>query len=240
MMLFIFVLSCMIAGSLACSDARCKDPVLANELLQVSFLPNKEELRTLCPKVMTFLECERDFMECPGQSLDELATSTDKLEAAKAKGMLAGIGLVRDMCDEDSSFHTDYVASVSCYREHLIGAAGKCRDDIAKPIEEFFYQYHADDDEDDVYEVIFKELRCLRDAYEVACVIGSLGEACGDVAQRTARNVAERLKDVLGINSCKTLQNAADLKSRFLDFLELDEQRRSDIEGIFDLFKRRR
>ncbi|CAL1270110.1 unnamed protein product [Larinioides sclopetarius] len=240
-MIFTLLLSCMIAGSLACSDVHCQDPVLANELLQVSFLPNKEELRTLCPKVKIFLECRRNFIECPGKSLEEMTTSSDKLESAMAKGMLGGIELVRELCDEDSSFHADYVASVSCYREYLNGAASYCRDNyIVKPVEVFYYDHYNEIDEDDLNGGKYKKLRCLKDAFELACVIDNVGEICGDVAQRAARNALERAKGLLGAGGCDNVKNAADLKSRFLDFLELDEQKRSNVQGIFDLFKRRR
>ncbi|CAL1270109.1 unnamed protein product [Larinioides sclopetarius] len=240
-MIFTLLLSCMIAGSLACSDVHCQDPVLANELLQVSFLPNKEELRTLCPKVKIFLECRRNFIECPGKSLEEMTTSSDKLESAMAKGMLGGIELVRELCDEDSSFHADYVASVSCYREYLNGAASYCRDNyIVKPVEVFYYDHYNEIDEDDLNGGKYKKLRCLKEAFEVACVIDDLGNECGDVAQRTARGALERLEPILGITSCKNLINAAHLKSSFLDYLQLNGKSRDTYQGIFDLFKRKR
>ncbi|GBM04610.1 hypothetical protein AVEN_75571-1 [Araneus ventricosus] len=235
MMFFILVLPCMIAGSLACSDAHCKDPALGDELVQVGFLPNKEQLRTLCPKVISFLECERAFLECPGQSLDELAVSSDKIKRTEARRVLVGIDLIRNMCDEDSSFHNDYV---NCYRRYSNRAARNCTQDIAKPVQEFFDQLYAD--EDDISGEIVNEIRCLKDAFQLACVIDNIGDVCGDAAERAARNALEGLKSLLGSGSCDNLKNTADLKSRFLDFLELDEQKKRNVQGIFDLFKRRR
>lgn len=82
---------------------------------------------------------------------------------------------------------------------------------------------------------------CYRkNAYELVCLVDNLGDACGSAAQRTARHALETFKGVLGAGSCTKLENAADLKTRFLDFLELDTGERDRVQGIFDLFKRRR
>ncbi|GBM26016.1 hypothetical protein AVEN_141975-1 [Araneus ventricosus] len=228
----------MFRGSLACSDDHCKDQALANELMAVKFLPNNEQLGTLCPKVLTFLECEKDFFECPGRSLDELASSSNKTEARRAKAMLSGMSFVLDLCDEDSSFHHDYIGSVDCFRGFIEAATRTCRQDVVAPIEKFFDElYHS---EEDITEEAYAEIHCLSDALELSCIIDNLGDSCGTVAQRTAMTALERLKDLLKAGCCADVENAADLKSRFLDYLELDDERRSAVQGIFDLFKRRR
>ncbi|CAL1270115.1 unnamed protein product [Larinioides sclopetarius] len=237
MMLLHLILSCMIAGSLACSDDHCKDISLANELLEVKFLPSGKQLGTLCPKVLTFLECEKEFIECSeGRSLEEFASS-DEAKAEAARAMLNGISLIRDLCDEDSSFHNDYIVSVDCFRDFILDAGRMCRENVAEPIEKFFEELYPS--EDDRAEAL-AEIGCLRDAFEVACIMDNLGDSCGSVAQRTAMTALEKLKDAIKSGSCAGVENAADLKSRFLDFLELEDEERSKVQGIFDLFKRRR
>ncbi|GBN69511.1 hypothetical protein AVEN_220074-1 [Araneus ventricosus] len=238
MMLLALILSCMIAGSLACSDDHCEDRVLADELMAVKFLPNNEQLGILCPKVLTYLECEKDFFECPGRSLEELASSSDKTEATRAKAMLGGMSLVRDLCDEDSSFHHDYLGSVDCFRGFIEEALRTCRQDAVAPIEKFFDElYHS---EEDISEEAYAEIHCLSDALELSCIIDNLGDSCGTVAQRTAMTALERVKALLKAGCCADVEIAADLKSRFLDFLELEDGRKSAVQGILDLLKRRR
>ncbi|GBM04603.1 hypothetical protein AVEN_75566-1, partial [Araneus ventricosus] len=181
MMLLALILSCMIAGSLACSDDHCKDRALADELMAVKFLPNNEQLGTLCPKVLTFLECEKDFFECPGRSLEELASSSDKREATRGKAMLGGMSLVRDICDEDSAFHHDYIGSVDCFRGFIEAAGRACRQDVVAPVEKFFDELYPSEGE--ISEEAYAEIRCLSDALELSCIIDNLGDSCGTVAQ---------------------------------------------------------
>lgn len=238
MMLLAVFLSCMIAGSFGCSDLHCKDPKLANELMDVKFLPDARQLASLCPKVLSFLECEKEFFECPGQSLEELATSSDKLEATKGKAMLGGMSLARDLCNEESDFHQDYVGSVDCFRDYIETAGRQCRLESAEPIEEFFSQIYPN--EEDITDEAYAEIRCLSDALEVACIIDNLGDSCGSVAQRTAMNALGRMKALLKAGACQDVENAADLKARMLDFLELEDDSRSNVQSVFDLFKRRR
>ncbi|CAL1270117.1 unnamed protein product [Larinioides sclopetarius] len=238
MMLLTLILSCMIAGSFACSDDHCKDISLANELMEVKFLPSGKQLETLCPKVLTFLECEKGFFECSGgSSLEDLASSSDLEKARVSKAMLSGMSFVRDLCDEDSSLHDDYIESVDCFRDFISVASRMCREDVFEPIQRFFEEvYPSVEDRGEAY----AEISCLRDAFEVACIMDNLGDSCGSVAQRTAMTALEKLKDAIKSGSCAGVENAADLKSRFLDFLELEDEERSKVQGIFDLFKRRR
>ncbi|XP_055949932.1 uncharacterized protein LOC129984156 [Argiope bruennichi] len=238
MVLLALLFSCMIAGSLACTDDHCKDPDLANELLKVQFLPNREELITLCPKVISFLECEKGFFECPGKTLEEMAVSSVKEDVTTAKAMLGAMSLVRDVCDEDTSFHNDYLGSVECFRGFFPVAGKMCRQDIAKPIEEFFDQIYSNEVE--VNEEAYAEIRCLSDALELACIIDNLGDSCGDVATKTAVTVLERMKAFLKEGSCNDVENAADLKAKFLDFLDFEEPKRSSVKEIFDFLKKRR
>ncbi|CAL1270112.1 unnamed protein product [Larinioides sclopetarius] len=238
MILSALFLTIMFAGSFACSDDHCKDPSLPGELIAVNFLPNEKQLGRLCPKVLSFLECERDFLECPGRTLEELATSSDRREASGAKGMLGSLSLVRDLCDEDSSFNHDYLASVDCFRDVFEEVTRTCRDDVLAPVENFFDEIYPMSDE--LHAETLAEMSCLRDAFELACIVDNLGDSCGTVAQRTAVNALERMKALLKAEICADVKDVADLKSRFLDTLELDEKRRSNFQEIFDLVKRRR
>ncbi|KAF8773500.1 hypothetical protein HNY73_016159 [Argiope bruennichi] len=155
MVLLALLFSCMIAGSLACTDDHCKDPDLANELLKVQFLPNREELIYCIQKSYLFLGMRkrREILKCPGNSRNK----------------------------EDGS-----------------------------------------------------------DALELACIIDNLGDSCGDVATKTAVTVLERMKAFLKEGSCNDVENAADLKAKFLDFLDFEEPKRSSVKEIFDFLKKRR
>ncbi|CAL1270113.1 unnamed protein product [Larinioides sclopetarius] len=238
MKLAALIFSFMIAGSLACSDDHCKDPNLANELLAVRFLPSGKQLENLCPKVLTFLECEKEYFECQGQSLEELASSSDKTVASNANAMLGGISLVRDLCDEDSSFHHGYTESVECFRGYIANAGRMCHQDVARPLDDFFDVLYPS--EDDITEGAFSEIRCLRETLELACVIDNLSDACGSVAQETAMTVLRKMKPALKQKICEGVENSAELKSRFLDFLEFDDEKRERVQGILDLIKRRK
>ncbi|KAF8773499.1 hypothetical protein HNY73_016158 [Argiope bruennichi] len=148
--------------------------------------------------------------------------------------------MIRDVCDKGSSFHSDYVANVNCYREYFKGPVENCGENITKLVEEFFDQLYADENIYNTSSEIYSQLSCLIDVYEVVCIIDNLGEACGNIAQRQAQEVLKRMKGLYEESPCKNILDSTNLKTMFLDFLKLDEQRRSNLQGIFDLIKRRR
>ncbi|GFT92481.1 uncharacterized protein NPIL_232601, partial [Nephila pilipes] len=98
-----------------CDERKCEDISPFEDIGNIEFLPNKEQLSRICPNALRYIVCLLDnIKDCTGMGIAELTTSSNETLATESK-LFLGIGSIfADLCDEDSSFHRDYVASVDC------------------------------------------------------------------------------------------------------------------------------
>ncbi|XP_055949952.1 uncharacterized protein LOC129984173 [Argiope bruennichi] len=235
MVLFIFILSCMVTGSLACTDEHCQDFTVTTQLYETKFMPNRSQLEIICPNLIKMFECEKTYLECPGQSIEEVAVSSDTVKSKLAKAILGGLSLIRELCDNDSDLQKDYLESVECARSHITDIGRLCLPETSKPTEDYFNQFYSN--EDDFFKKI-SHISCVKDAFHTACMVYKLRDTCGTVAEKTALYGLERMKDALKANRCANVENAENLKTKFLEFLNYDEQKKNSIKRVLDFFLR--
>ncbi|XP_055949439.1 uncharacterized protein LOC129983818 [Argiope bruennichi] len=114
MIIFVFLLFCAARRSIAfsCDQTRkCDKYSTIQELSDLKFTPNREQLLNLCPRTLQFFDCYfEEIQKCTVLSLPELAATGHEL----ASEMLKTKNLVVDICNENSSLHGDYAASIEC------------------------------------------------------------------------------------------------------------------------------
>ncbi|GIY58012.1 uncharacterized protein CEXT_478421 [Caerostris extrusa] len=240
----IFLIIVLVGESVAflrdrCDRTKCFDESPMKELYQVLFMPSKDQLLRLCPKILEYVACEFDTIKiCVGQSLEDLATSSNRSVASFSSGLLGVRGLLRDVCDEESTLHKDYVAEIDCYRRYVAFGSMLCVDEARSVTNDFMdtVENLIDHDTGNVND----ELQCLRAAYDLACRANELKDFCGVRAQKAFVNIFRRMKGVLGEIFCPNDGDFTHLRQKFLDTMNLQANERNRIEEIFDLFENRR
>ncbi|XP_055950665.1 uncharacterized protein LOC129984742 isoform X2 [Argiope bruennichi] len=76
--------------------------------------PNLEQLRRLCPQTLNFLNCKSKAIE----TCEELAVVPKTNLSVLTKYSMSMENIARDLCNESSSFHQDYVSTINCYKDN--------------------------------------------------------------------------------------------------------------------------
>ncbi|GIX92324.1 uncharacterized protein CDAR_621831 [Caerostris darwini] len=200
-----------------CDRTKCIDESPMTELYQVLFMPSKDQLLRLCPKILQYVTCEFDTIRiCVGQSLEDLSTSSNR----------------------KSPLHKDYVAEIDCYRRYVAFGSMMCVDEARSVTNDFMdtVENLIEDGTGNVND----ELQCLKSAYDLACRANELKDFCGVRAQKAFVNIFRRMKGVLGEIFCPNGGDFTHLRQKFFDTMNLQDNERNRIEEIFDLFENRR
>ncbi|CAL1270108.1 unnamed protein product [Larinioides sclopetarius] len=84
----------------------CDDVNPLDEWENEGYAPNLYMLKTLCPKTLEFLDCRmQEMQDCLEESFGDLAVSTNLSIASFSRVILATDHLIRQICNENSSFH---------------------------------------------------------------------------------------------------------------------------------------
>ncbi|GBM04627.1 hypothetical protein AVEN_75584-1 [Araneus ventricosus] len=222
-----------------CDADKCRDLELKRELERIHWMPTTEEqLVRLCPPIMKLLQCSvESLQECTGKDIVELSTSDNKTVAAIAHGIFSIGNIVIDICTPGTEMRENYLSSISCFKDLVMDPEPtmKCHQQgyavyatyeqskalLGNPVE---------DKESESW--------CMVTAYTLACFAAELHDTCGETARKTLVETLKRFQS-LKMNEC-TEANIRNLKTEFLDFLELEEQRRSIFSSVFESKKRRK
>ncbi|GBM04604.1 hypothetical protein AVEN_75567-1 [Araneus ventricosus] len=231
----------MVGGSIAlggnrCDYSKCKDSNPFEELGEVRFMPNAQQLREYCPKMLRFLDCNIDAVQsCAGKTIDELAASSNQSGAEEIAALL-GIGsLVRDLCNPHSTLHKDYVANIECFRGFVIVGSRLCSLEARETMEDFYTKSNIE--KSGLDDALNAEIKCLEMGYEVTCLSIRLGESCGESARSALVTVVRRLR---GLLEAQCEGGPSDLKTKFYNYMEVDDEQMRKIKEMFELFRRRR
>ncbi|KAF8773487.1 hypothetical protein HNY73_016146 [Argiope bruennichi] len=223
------------------NQGKCQDLELKKELESIDWVPTTEEhLNNLCPRVMKTLQClAESIQECTGKDIIELSTSDNKTASAIGHLLVAGGNFVIDACTPGTEFRDNYLSSISCFKDLVMDPEPtmKChREGYAvyatyEQSRELLGNEIPDEDKE-------SESWCMVTAYTLACFTSELHDTCGEVARKTFVETMKRFQS-LRWNEC-TEANIRNLKTEFLDFLELEEQKRDIFFSVFESKKRRK
>ncbi|GBM04630.1 hypothetical protein AVEN_75585-1 [Araneus ventricosus] len=224
-----------------CDVTECQDFELRRELERIGWVPTTEEqLERFCPPTMTALRCAvATIQECVGKDLVELSTSDNKTAAAFAHGIVATRNLITDICTPGTEMRENYLSSISCFKELMTDAEStrKCQQQ-GYAVYATYEQSEALLGNEIPVEDKKRETVCMVTAYALACFAVELHDTCGEVARKTFVDTLKRFQ-FLKRNEC-TEADINNLKTEFLDFLQLEEQRRSIFSSVFESKKRRK
>ncbi|GIX85000.1 uncharacterized protein CEXT_100481 [Caerostris extrusa] len=240
---FLFVLqgSSVLCFFQHCDNSRCKNPELLRELEQLDYMPTTEEqLNNLCPQVEEFLQCNSDVLErCTGKSLIELAASDNKTVSAIGHVVRSIRSIVNDICDSNSAFHQKYLNGIQCFKDLSVDPAPtlKCHQEGHAVYATYANSMALLGEKEDALKEE-SESWCMITAYTLACFASELHDTCGEEARNIFVDVLKLFKP-LKLNECSET-NVQDLRTKFIDFLELEDDQRSIYSSVFDTRKRRK
>ncbi|CAL1270096.1 unnamed protein product, partial [Larinioides sclopetarius] len=224
-----------------CDTTKCQDFELRTELQRIGWVPTTEEqLNRFCPPIMMGLRCAVEtIQECIGKDLVELSTSDNKTAAAFGHGVVATRNLITDICTPGTKMRENYLSSISCSKDLLFDPEPMIK--CGRQAYAFYDKYEesrallgnqipVEDRE--------SEADCMLSVYKFACFAAELHDTCGEDAYKTLIDIFKRFQ-LLKWSEC-TEANIRDLKTDFLDLLELEEQRRSLFSTVFESQKRRK
>ncbi|GFT29254.1 uncharacterized protein NPIL_679981 [Nephila pilipes] len=244
MFVFLFVLlqGSLVLGILRdCDMRRCHAPDLKEDLEAIDFIPTTEEqLDTFCPPILESLRCVAEQIEdCTKMDIFELAASENKTVSAIGSLFLNLGKFVIDVCNKETDLHKNYIASISCFKDLVLQPEPtmKCHQEGNA-----VYALYANSlellGEKETDEVQGSERWCMITAYTLACFSAELQDNCGDLARTTFVDILKRFQS-LKWNECSDI-DVVNLRTKFLDFLELEDERRSIYSEVFNSRRRRK
>ncbi|GBM26014.1 hypothetical protein AVEN_141974-1 [Araneus ventricosus] len=223
-------------GGERCDYSKCKESNPSDELEDVRYMPNAQQLREYCPKILRFLDCNIGTVQsCVGQSISDLAASSNQSVAEEVAALLGVGSLVRDLCNPHSTLHKDYVANIECFRGFIVVGTRLCTLEARETLDDFYAKSNIEVGGLD--DALNAEIRCLKMGFEVTCLSMRLGESCGESAQSAFVTVVRRLKGLME-SQCEGGQSA--LKTKLYNYMEVDDEKMSKMKETFELFRRRR
>ncbi|GBM04613.1 hypothetical protein AVEN_75574-1 [Araneus ventricosus] len=208
----------------------CEDVNPLDEWENEGYAPSLYMLKTLCPKTLEFLDCRTEEMQdCLGQSFGDMAISTNFSIASFSRVILATNTLIRQVCNENSSFHKDYVRNIDCYKAFSYVIRQFCSQDVSR-IENLFLGTLKVYPEEDMN----CKVKLFSGPYELACMSDMIGRACGPTAKRLHATATLMFKDIFLVDCPHINQN---WKEEYLDFLVGNKRR--EFEEIYNAFFKR-
>ncbi|GFQ84924.1 uncharacterized protein TNCT_227441 [Trichonephila clavata] len=218
-----------------CGAFQCEEFSPMRQLQEIRKFPNSEQVKELCPIALKYIECIiNTTKECTGMSIEELMLNESLSEADR---FVVSVGrLLVDLCDEDSSFHKDYMASADCVWRVIDEEPNpECKLQGIKRGTEFLNAMGISPEEMD--ENQRAEINCLEMPATVACITSYLQRHCGEAARRAVLHVVREFKPVIQ-QECSS-DNVLKLKRDFLDYLNLDDEEKHVYHSVFEILKRR-
>ncbi|GFR22063.1 uncharacterized protein TNCT_633011 [Trichonephila clavata] len=233
-----FLLSAGLAVAVAdvytyCDETQCDEFSPMAQVGQIRMFPNKEQVSKLCPIALRYITCTLDTIkECTGNGIEELMANDSVSEPER---ILLSIGsLLADLCDVDSSFHKDYMASVDCVARVVDEEpTPECKRERMTIGTEFLNAVGLDDMDENQK----ADITCLEMPATIACITSALQKYCGAAARRAILHIVREFKPMIQAE-CSS-ENVLKLKRDFLDFLNLDDEDHDVYRSVFDILKRR-
>ncbi|GIY82615.1 uncharacterized protein CDAR_451931 [Caerostris darwini] len=239
----ILCLFLMIGGTFAifgenCNTDKCESLNTMKELQPLRYMPNKEQLERLCPGTLQYIDCHIEVLEsCTGQRILQLSSSSNKSVSGMSKIILNTRHLIREICDEDTTLHKDYIENIECFRGYISFGPFQCRDEAEETARQFVENMDSINPDEDKR----AERNCLTNAFEIGCIMTGLGRDCGDRARDLMMQILLTFKDsLLETGGCSGVRGATGLKVKFLESLNLSDEEKSKFQMAFELVKRRR
>ncbi|XP_055949779.1 uncharacterized protein LOC129984041 isoform X2 [Argiope bruennichi] len=204
------------------------------ELAQLEYRPNREELLRLCPSILDFFNCYfRGVKNCLGREVEEIAESGDGIASSIAKSLLSTRSLAVEMCDEYSTLHKNYLENVECFESLVVEDSPVCTQKGGMYADAFLRHFHNLENEN----LDWEELYCLERLYALACFAEQVEMTCGEVARKTFLNILEKVRGATFVEC--DIENPLSLKRSFFDFLELGGKRSELYRSVFQTFRKR-
>ncbi|XP_035224232.1 uncharacterized protein LOC118196855 [Stegodyphus dumicola] len=220
----ISVILLLVIGSVKLIKACDTDKCFEGVDFDVENLPSEEELKIVCPKISKAFECADETVHaCTGYRLDELAETSSNITAAKvAFLMVITQDMFESVCSEVSVTHRAYVESRQCYNQYFSTPKTKCLDE-AKAAYRVYEATKGDTSK--------AKQSCVHLVYVLVCLSHEIQEECGE----TAKFLFETLmtKTLMWRHIDCGLEDVAEIKTTFLQTLELEGERKVFFENAF-------
>ncbi|KFM68688.1 hypothetical protein X975_18336, partial [Stegodyphus mimosarum] len=188
---------------------------------EIGVAPDGNELIAVCPSAHEFFDCIKNFVsECflPGDETTE--------------SLLVTGDLVKEICDEESEIHKDYIHSVQCYKSLEKSNVGPFCERRAEALYNAYLHFLREEIEDVDDADRTRHRYCIETAYKIACISLAILEDCDEVAHLTFLEVVHRSQSLRTICSQDMVE---ELNTMFLDFMEEDDAERRLLTLAFDI-----
>ncbi|GFQ92513.1 uncharacterized protein TNCT_281511 [Trichonephila clavata] len=227
----------------SCNLLRCNSPAVRDQLQAMNWVPTTEEhLQTLCPPVLRSLRCLGEEVKiCINMDVNQLATSENKTLNIIGNLFLNVGQFATEICSNETDLRRNYLASVSCFKDLYEDPEPqmKCHRDG-----DAIYSLYArsldllGEVQNEVREGEISERFCMVSAYVLACFTANLQDRCGNVARATFVDILRRFH-YLKWKECPDI-DLINLKTKFLNFLELEEGKKDIYSEVFNSQRRRK
>ncbi|XP_035217846.1 uncharacterized protein LOC118191147 [Stegodyphus dumicola] len=225
--------------STACDDilSECSE-ALESEVELLTGLPNEQELRRICPVFLDVFDCVREkSLKCEGKTAEQAVVSSDDPGDAIAAQLFINMeALAKEICNEESDLRKSYIRTQPCTREYF----SKPPKIQCKREAEAAYAAYRDMNEillAEGEEELDEDAMCLMEAYAFACIAHDLQLTCNEEARNVLTGIFQRLK--LSRVSC-SVSSLNELKTNFLESLDLEPERRDVFSLAFNSLKKRK
>ncbi|KAF8773486.1 hypothetical protein HNY73_016145 [Argiope bruennichi] len=223
-----------------CNTSKCHDLELRREMENIGYVPTTEEqLNKLCPPALKAVQCATETIQgCVGRPLTELSTSDNKTVAGFAHGVVSTGNLIIDICTPGTDFRDSYLANVVCFKELVTDpeATIKCHQQGMNVYNS--YKQSRDALSNEITDEDEERESCMVTAYRLACFASKLHDKCGENARKTFVDTLKKFQ-YLKWSDC-TEAHIHNLKTEFLESLQLEEQRKNIFSSVFESKKRRK
>ncbi|GFS89760.1 uncharacterized protein NPIL_452641 [Nephila pilipes] len=216
----------------SCDLKHCDGESEFDDFVEKEDLPTKEDLARLCPKALNYVVCRMSRMEeCLEMGTEELMKSVDESQSKETLIFLFIANILDTLCDEDTTFHQDYIASVDCISRVIDeGPNEECRliGDL-KLIDLLTSNMNSIDEE------VMENIACLEMPAAIGCFAADLEKSCGVAGRRTLIHFLEEIRPY----ATKVCSSESILKLR-KDFLDDEDLENKNVyKLVFDAMKRR-
>ncbi|GIX84991.1 uncharacterized protein CEXT_100431 [Caerostris extrusa] len=144
---------------------------------------------------------------------------------------------VGDVCNKESEFRQKYLSSISCFKEVYLNSNSKFKCSRQGSAAFQIYQNSVGLLVNETEEVQRNRAWCISKAYGLACFSADLGESCGEATRTTFVDTLKRFK-YMRMSDC-TEETMQELKTNFLDYLQLEDEKRHIFYTMFDQRRRK-
>ncbi|GIY33402.1 uncharacterized protein CEXT_524121 [Caerostris extrusa] len=228
--MFIYALLILVLwGGATATDDKCEEGgggQMCRKLTEVGYFqfPQSEaDIDRMCPLVLKFLDCLKDYEdECGAEKVDLINYSREQVEKL--------IDLTNDLCREDSQLRISLVSNLACIENRV--NRSNCYEETMDDLEKLKNYIREIETEQDTFSDMWLDYQCLYGAMEIACYTSDISENCGKEAEDVSMEILIRVEHL--DDYCSETSHESAIEA--MKMLDLELEVETDLKNIFSTY----